>query len=127
MSRLMREVGPRVSRFGRSVATRYALAGEIAGLGRQVTVFRVDEDGRANRHGVRHFLTGDGCWLEPDAENGQLFDGLPPFVEDMGPQCFIGRGFSALYPELRERAHGDVLEIGRERQSLGNGLGGQSR
>ena len=34
MSRLIHEAGSRVCRFGRSVATRYALPREIAGLGR---------------------------------------------------------------------------------------------
>lgn len=101
MSRLMREAGPRVCRFGRSVATRYALPREIAGLGRHAPVFRVDERGHPNRHGVLHFLAGGGCWLERESGDGQSFHGLPPFVEDMRPQGYIGRGFPTLYPELR--------------------------
>ncbi len=40
MSRLMREAGPRVCRFGRSVATRYGLSREIAGIGRNLLVSR---------------------------------------------------------------------------------------
>ena len=101
MSRLMREAGLRVSRFGRSVATCYALPREVAGLGRHAPVFRVDEHGCPNRHGVLHFLAGGGCWLERESGNGQSFRGLPPFMEDMRPQGYIGRGFPALYPELR--------------------------
>ena len=64
MSRLMRAAGSRVCRFGRSVGTRYALPREITGLGRHSPVFRVDERGHANRHGVLHFLAGGGSWLE---------------------------------------------------------------
>ena len=101
MSRLMREAGPRVSRFGRSVATRYALSHEIAGLGRNTPIFRVDEHGRPNRHGVLHFLAGGGYWLERESGNSQSFRGLPPFMEDMRPQGYIGRGFTVRYPELR--------------------------
>ena len=101
MSRLIHEAGSRVCRFGRSVATRYALPREIAGLGRQSPVYRVDERGRPSRHGVLHFLAGDGCWLERESGDAQSFPGLPPFVEDMRPQGYIGRGFPALYPELR--------------------------
>ena len=97
----MREAGPRVSRFGRSVATCYALPREIAGLGRHAPIFRVDEHGRPNRHGVLHFLAGGGCWLGRESGNGQPFRGLPPFMEDMRPQGYIGRRFSALYPELK--------------------------
>ncbi len=81
-------------------ATRYALPREIPGLGRQSPVFRVDERGHPGRHGVPHFLAGGGCWLERESGGGQSFPGLPPFVEDMRPQGYIGRGFPARYPEL---------------------------
>ncbi|WP_435005194.1 type II toxin-antitoxin system HipA family toxin YjjJ [Tundrisphaera lichenicola] len=101
MSRLMREAGPRVCRFGRSVATRYALPREIAGIGRNLPVFRVDENGHPNRHGILHLLSGGGSWLERTSGDGQEFPGLPPFVEDMRPQGYIGRSFPSLYPELR--------------------------
>lgn len=101
MSRLIRQAGSRVSRFGRSVATRYALPREVAGLGRSCPVYRVDERGHPNQHGVLHLLAGGGSWLERDSGDGQLFSGLPPFVEDMRPQGYIGRGFPTLYPELR--------------------------
>ena len=101
MSRLMREAGSRVCRFGRSVATRYALPREIAGLGRHSPVFRVDDRGHPNRHGVLHFLAGGGYWLERESGDGQPFPGLPPFVEDMRPQGYIGRGFPVRYPELK--------------------------
>jgi hypothetical protein len=74
---------------------------EIAGLGRHSPVFRVDERGHPNRHGTLHFLAGGGYWLERESGDGQPFPGLPPFVEDMRPQGYMGRGFSALYPELR--------------------------
>lgn len=101
MSRLMREAGHRVCRFGRSVATRYALSREIVGIGRNPPVFRVDESGHPNRHGVLHLLSGGGCWFERESGHGQEFPGLPPFVEDMRPQGYIGRGFPTLYPELK--------------------------
>ncbi len=101
MSRLIRRAGPRVCRFGRSVATRYALPREIAFLGRHSPVFRVDEDGHPNRHGVLHFLAGGGCWLERESGDGQSFPGPPPFVEDMRPQGYLGHGFPARFPELK--------------------------
>lgn len=101
MSRLIREAGPRVSRFGQSVATRYALPREIASLGHQQPVFRVDESGRLHKHGDLHFLAGGGNWLERESGDSQFFSGCPPFVEDMRPQGYIGRGFSTHYPELR--------------------------
>ncbi len=101
MSRLVKEAGPRVCRFGQSVATRYALPREIAGLGQRAPVFRVDEGGKVVEHGVLHWLAGDGCWLERVSGDNQSFAGMPPFVEDMRPQGYIGRGLSALHPDLR--------------------------
>ena len=101
MSRLVREANARLVRMGRSVATRYALPREISGLGQHAPVFRVDEQGEPADHGVLRFLAGGGCWLERSSGDGQSFPGSPPFVDDMRPQGYIGRGFPALYPELR--------------------------
>jgi len=100
MSRLMRQAGPRVGRFGRSVSTCYGLTHEIPGLGRQVPVFRVDERGHPNRHGVLHFLAGGTYWFERESGSHQSFNGLPPFVEDMRPQGYLGRGFPMHHREL---------------------------
>ena len=88
-------------RSGRSVATRYALPREITGLGQQSSVFRIDEQGKFTDHGVLHFLAGGGCWWERSSGDGQSFPGLPPFVDDMRPQGYIGRGFPSLHPDLR--------------------------
>ncbi len=123
MSRLMREAGPRVCRFGRSVATRYALPREIAGLGRHSPIFRVDERGHPNRHGVLHFLAGGGCWLERESGDGQSFPGLPSFVEDMRPQGYIGRGFPTLYPELR--LPGRILDWSDDHQLIALAMRGE--
>lgn len=101
MSRLIHEAGPRIGRFGRSVATRYALLREIAGLGSHLPLFQVDETGRPRPHGVLHVHAGGGCWLERESGDAQSFPGLPPFVEDMRPQGYIGSGFPTLYPELK--------------------------
>lgn len=101
MSRLVREAGPRVCRFGRSVATRYALPREIAGVGRNAPVFCVDESGHPNRHGVLHFIAGGACWWARATGDGQWFPGIPPFMEDMRLQGYIGNGFPARFPELR--------------------------
>jgi hypothetical protein len=101
MSRLVREAGPRLVRLGRSVATRYALPREVPGPGRYTPVFRIDEQGNVGDHGVLHFLSGGGCWLERSSGDSQEFPGLPPFVEDMRPQGYIGCAFPAAYPELK--------------------------
>ena len=100
LSRLIREAGPRVCRFGRSVATRYAAPRPIDGLGPSAPVFRVDERGLPAEHGVLHWLARGETYLERSSGDGQWFAGLPPFVEDMRPQGYMGRGFPALHPDL---------------------------
>jgi hypothetical protein len=100
MSRLMQKAGPRIRRFGRARATRYALPRELVGVGRDAPVFRVDESGRPHPHGTLHFLARGECWFERRSGGGQHFAGLPPFLEDMRPQGYIGRGFPSLHPEL---------------------------
>jgi hypothetical protein len=100
MSRVIREAGARVCRIGRGRATLYALRREIAGVESLIPVFRVDESGRPGRCGVLHLLAGYQHWLERENGSDELFSGLPPFVWDMKPQGYIGRGFPALYPEL---------------------------
>ena len=100
LSRLIQEAGPRISRFGRSVATRYALAREIPGVGPRSPVYRVDEAGSVSEHGVMHWLADNGCWLERSAGDSQFYGGLPPFAADISPQGFIGRHFPTTYPDL---------------------------
>ena len=100
MSRLIQEAGPRISRFGRSVATRYALAREIPGVGPRSPVYRVDEAGSVAEHGVMHWLADDGCWLERASGDSQFYGGLPPFAADMSPQGFLGRLFPTTHPDL---------------------------
>ncbi|MHC5541755.1 type II toxin-antitoxin system HipA family toxin YjjJ [Singulisphaera rosea] len=123
MSRLVQEAGSRLIRVGRSVATRYALTREIAGLGLRASVFRIDEQGKLNDHGILHFLAGGGCWLERSSGDSQSFPELPPFVEDMRPQGYIGRGFPTLYPELR--LPGRITDWNEDHQLIALALRGE--
>jgi hypothetical protein len=47
-----------------------------------------------------HLLAGGGHWLEAPDGTGERFVGLPPFAADMSPQGYVGRTFSARFPEL---------------------------
>ena len=123
MSRFIKEAGPRLCRLGRSVATRYALPREITGLGRQTPVFRVDEQGRVTEHGILRWLAEGGCWLERSMGDNQLFPGMPPFVEDMRPQGYIGRGFPSLHPELK--LPGRVIDWNDDQQLIALAMRGE--
>jgi hypothetical protein len=100
LSRLIAAAGEQVCRMGRARATRYARTRALPGLGTQVPIHQVDEAGNLRRYAVLHLLANGHHWLEQEPGTGDFYEGLPPFAADMSPQGYIGRGFSALYPEL---------------------------
>ncbi len=112
MSRLLHEAGSGVFRFGRSVVTRYALLREIASLGFSAPVFRVDEHGRPNRYGPCTFSRAVEAGWGRESGSGQLFPGLPPFVEDIRPQGYIAGGGGASRPSFRNADSPGVSQTG---------------
>lgn len=102
LSRLITAAGDRVLQLGRGRATHYARTRALPELGTRLPIHRVDEAGRVRPHGVLYLLAAGRHWLEPKGGEGQgeLFEGLPPFAADMSPQGYVGRSFTARYPEL---------------------------
>ncbi|MCE9552961.1 MAG: type II toxin-antitoxin system HipA family toxin YjjJ [Planctomycetes bacterium] len=100
VQRLIRASQDRICIMGRGRATRYALSRSIAGLAAELPIRRIDEHGQVETYGTLHLLVNYRHWLEHPSGRGELFQGLPPFVEDMRPQGYMGRTFSALNPEL---------------------------
>jgi hypothetical protein len=98
--RLIAAAGDHVCRMGTGRATRYALKRTLSPLGTWLPVCRVDESGRVHRHGILHLLEGGHHWLAQEDGPGAFFEGLPPFAADMSPQGYMGRSFTARYPEL---------------------------
>lgn len=101
VSRLIKAAGDQVCRMGAGRATWYARTRSLSTkLGTRLPVYRVDEKGAIHQYGVLHFLENRHHWLERTHGTGEFFEGLPPFAADMSPQGYIGRGFTARYPEL---------------------------
>ncbi len=100
VSRLVAAVGDRVCRMGRARATRYALTRSLPALGTRLPLYQVNEEGNVRPRGALRLLANGAHWLEGVRGSGAFFEGLPPFACDMSPQGYIGRGFSARYPEL---------------------------
>lgn len=102
VSRLLADAGGRVVRIGRARAARYALAREVARAGSHWPLYRINAQGRSERLGELHALTGERFWFESsgarsaflhaDFANG-VFPGLPWFLDDQRPQGFLGRAF----------------------------------
>ena len=100
VSRLIVSAGPNVVRIGRARASRYALAREIARMGHQWPLYRIDAQGRAMRLGQLRALYSENFHFEPERPvpaflHGEFssgwFPGLPWFLDDQRPQGFLGR------------------------------------
>lgn len=100
LGRLVAEAGARVQRMGRGPATQYARTRSVEGLGLAVPAFRVDATGAPRPDGTLRLLWGGRTYWERGSAS-RLFAGLPPELVDMAPQGFMGRSFSARFPELR--------------------------
>lgn len=103
-SRLIRDCTPDILALGRGRSTRYAIPRTIAGVSREIPLFEVDENGQAHRTGLLVPLHGGAIWAERHGQ-GEVYGGMPFFVEDMRPQGFLGRAFarSKPVPDLPER------------------------
>ncbi|HYO51366.1 type II toxin-antitoxin system HipA family toxin YjjJ [Archangium sp.] len=100
VSRLLGAAGDRVCRMGQTRATRYARTRTLPGLGTRLPLYRVLETGKVEPFRALHLLDRGLHWLSTPDGTGTLFEGLPPFASDMSPQGYVGRTFSARYPEL---------------------------
>jgi hypothetical protein len=104
LSRLVAAAGEEVVRLGRARATQYARTRVVEGLGRSAPLFRVDATGEARQTGQITFLRGGASWVE-ESGRATMHVGLPPTLADMAPQGYLGRGFSARFPELALPPH----------------------
>lgn len=100
MSRLVAEAGEAVCRFGRARATRYALPRRIPDVGTEAPIFEVAEDGEPRAAGRLAFVQPTGFWLEYGG-TADYRPYLPVFLKECGPAGFLGRRFSARFPELK--------------------------
>lgn len=100
LSRLVKRLDDRVCRMGHTRGARYANRRRVPGLDAVVAVYRVDAQGALSRLGGLHPLEGDRHWVAFNDGSGRLFEGLPPFIQDLSPQGYLGARFSERFPEL---------------------------
>lgn len=101
-SRLWKEAGPDVISLGAARATVYGIKREIADIGSEAPVFRMNVHGRIAPFGQLRFLQNQWFAFIPEGTTvPQLSHGLPYFMQDMRPQGFLGR--------LVPRHHTDLM------------------
>ena len=90
-----------VQKVGAARSQRYVLPRNVAGIGREVPVMRVDAHGQPSPFARLVPLAGGAVWVdEADGVSAQ-HGGLPWFLDDMRPQGFMGRTFAHAHPELQ--------------------------
>jgi hypothetical protein len=100
LSRRVRAAQGQIVRIGKTRGARYGLLDDLPGIGAHWPVWEIDPDGRPVPRGELHWLHGPATYWEMKPGQGQLFEGMPPFIADMAPQGFLGQLFSRRFPEL---------------------------
>lgn len=99
LSQLIRAAGSRLQRFGQTRSIRYGAIRSLPGMPVPIPVHEVDEHGTVHRRAELYPVEGGGHVLQ-ETSGYQVYPGLPPWVEDMRPQGYLGRGFAARHPDL---------------------------
>lgn len=90
-----------IRKVGSARSQRYVLPRTIPGVGREVPVMRIDEQGLATPFARLVPLEGGAVWVDEEDGLSMRHDGLPWFLDDMRPQGFMGRTFAHAHPELQ--------------------------
>ena len=91
-----------VARFGKTRGVQYAWLRNVASIGSNWPIYRIDETGRVQELGKLEAIERDGYHVRsaPAGRVQQLFEGIPYFLQDARPGGFLGRAAPAAYPEL---------------------------
>lgn len=88
--------------LGAARSTRYALREELGGLGSEIEVFEVDQQGKVSPYAILYPLAGNQYGWKFKDEKVKLFGHLPYMLQNIRPEGFMGRAF----------AHGYAAELG---------------
>jgi hypothetical protein len=88
--------------LGAARSTRYALREDLDGLGSEIEVFEVDQQGKVRPYAILYPLAGNQYGWKFKDEKAKLFDHLPYMLQNIRPEGFMGRAF----------AHGYAAELG---------------
>lgn len=101
VSRLLAQLGDRVTIIGNARARRYTKMRDVRGLGGTFPVFKIDTEGNAHLIGTLYAVAQDHFLWNPLNAREQLFRSLPWFIADLYPEGFVGRAFvRQLHDEL---------------------------
>ena len=93
LSRLTKQAGAKIVCFGQARASAYARPRDLRGIGSQLPVYRIDEQGNAHTTGTLWIVCGGYCWTG-SGWMARNYSSLPWFIHDLKPDGFIGRAFA---------------------------------
>jgi hypothetical protein len=93
LSRMTKQAGAKIVCFGQARASAYARPRDLRGIGQQLPVYRIDEEGNAHSAGTLWVLCG-GYWWTGSLWAVRHYTSLPWFIHDLKPDGFVGRAFA---------------------------------
>ena len=93
LSRVTKLVGAQIISFGQARASTYARPRDIPGIGHQLPVYRIDENGNVHFAGTLWSLYG-GYWWAGNVWPSRYYSSIPWFIYDLKPDGFVGRAFA---------------------------------
>lgn len=90
-----------VRKVGAARSQRYLLPRNVAGVGDDIAILRVNTAGAPTPFGRMVPLVGGGFWVDEEDGLSERHDSLPWFLADMRPQGFLGRNFAQLHADLQ--------------------------
>lgn len=101
VSRLLTQLGDKITIIGNARSRRYTKIRDVRGLGGQFPIFKIDPEGNAHLIGTLYAVAQDHFLWNPLNAREQLFRSLPWFIADLHPEGFVGRAFvRQLHEEL---------------------------
>lgn len=101
VSRLLAQLGDRITIIGNARARRYTKLRDVRGLGGGFPVYTINTEGNAHLIGTLCAVALDHFLWKPMDAHEQLFRSLPWFIADLHPEGFVGRAFvRRLHQEL---------------------------
>ncbi len=94
LSRLINSMTAEIVVMGKGRATCYGLPRQIHDLGSRFPLYTIDSRGDAHLQGHLTALQGGQYWWEDAAGQGELFNALPWFLQDLQINGYGGRSFA---------------------------------
>lgn len=101
-SRLVTSLDREILKIGKAQSTKYALIREISGIGSEIPIYEIGEQGKSLHIANLHGIMPKGFYLEAKTVHidSNFFEDLPYFLDDLRPNGFLGRLIPRQHPEL---------------------------